>query len=259
MKQKILFDNISIVLHKPRFPENIGSTARAMCNMGIKNLIIVKPENPRDDRIRMMATHAAADVVDNMKTFDNLNDALAPFQYIAGFTARYGRQRQSMVTPGELARNLVPISQQNSIALLFGPEDKGLSNEDLKPCHCFVKIPTADFSSLNLSQAVMVMAYEIFKASGEKHDKFIPRMASSFELGGMYDQLREILVKISYINADNPDYWMNNFRRFFAKLSLSAKEVRMLRGVFRQVNWYGDKRYEQGRTDAETKKCQTLS
>jgi len=91
------------------------------------------------------------------------------------------------------------------------------------------------------------MCYEIFIAGLETNEQFAPRLASRHELDGMYDQLKDILVRISYINAENPDYWINNFRRFFTRLRLRAKEVNMIRGLCRQVDWYGKKRYEDGK------------
>ena len=150
-------------------------------------------------------------------------------------------------TPSKLAQKLIPISIENRIAILFGPEDKGLSNEDLRYCHALVNIPTAEFSSLNLAQAVMIMCYEIFIAGLEANEQFTPRLASRHELDGMYDQLKDILVRISYINPENPDYWMNNLRRFFTRLRLRAKEVNIIRGLCRQIDWYGKKCYEDGK------------
>ncbi len=183
-----------------------------------------------------------------------MKEALSSFNYVVGTTARLGGQRQVVHTPLTLARNLIPISVKNRIAILFGPEDKGLSNEDIRYCHALVNIPTTEFSSLNLAQSVMILCYEIFIAGGEANEEFTPRMASRHELDGMYDQLKDILVRISYINSENPDYWLNHFRRFFTRLQLRAKEVNIIKGLCRQVDWYGKKCYEDGkkeRTDNE--------
>jgi tRNA/rRNA methyltransferase len=149
-------------------------------------------------------------------------------------------------TPSKLAQKLVPISIENRIAILFGPEDRGLSNEDIRNCHGLVNIPAAEFSSLNLAQAVMIICYEIFNAGLEKNTEFIARLANRHELDGMYDQLKDILVRISYINPENPDYWINKLRQFFSGLQLRAKEVSIIRGICRQIDWYGKKCYEDG-------------
>ncbi|MCP4368038.1 MAG: RNA methyltransferase, partial [Deltaproteobacteria bacterium] len=132
------------------------------------------------------------------------------------------------------------------VAIVFGPEDRGLSNENIRLCHVLVNIPTAEFSSLNLAQAVMVICFEIFSAGRKENQEFVPRLANRHELDGMYDQLKDILVKISYINHENPDYWMNKLRYFFTRMQLRAREVSIIRGICRQIDWYGKKRYEDG-------------
>ncbi len=246
MPEKINLENVCIVLVRPRYPENIGAAARAARNMGIGRIVVVRPENFDLEKIHKLATHAAMDTVEKIRVFDNLEDALSQFQYIVGTTARLGSRRQVIQSPSRLAQSLIPVSRENRIAVLFGPEDRGLTNEDTWNCHVLVNIPTAEFSSLNLAQAVMVVSYELFKATLEKAPGFEPRLAGHHELEGMYEDLKEILVRISFLNPDNPDYWLNNFRRFFSRLPLRAKEVSLIRGICRQIRWYGSKCYEDG-------------
>jgi tRNA/rRNA methyltransferase len=193
-----------------------------------------------------MATHAAMEVVEQMMEFDTLEAALTDYGFVAGTTARLGGQRKAIASPPALAEKLVSISAQNRIAILFGPEDRGLTNEDIRLCHTLVNIPTAEFSSLNLAQAVMIVCYELFRYSTQKPQESIPRLASRHELDAMYAQLKEIMVRISFINPDNPDYFLNNFRHFFSRLPLRAKEVQIIRGICRQIKWYGEKRYRDG-------------
>ena len=249
MSDRVNLDNISIVLLQSRYSENIGAAARAMRNMGIRQLVIVDPQNFDLSKALKLATHFASDIIEKSKFYPDLKEALSSFNYVVGTTARLGGQRQVVHTPLTLARNLIPISVKNRIAILFGPEDKGLSNEDIRYCQALVNIPTTEFSSLNLAQSVMILCYEIFIAGGEANEEFTPRMASRHELDGMYDQLKDILVRISYINSENPDYWLNHFRRFFTRLQLRAKEVNIIRGLCRQVDWYGKKRYEDGKNE----------
>ena len=246
MPDKINLNNIAIVLTGTRYPENIGAAARAMLNMGIERLILVDPQNYDLARINKMATHAAAVVVERLAVYDTLKEALAGFNYVVGTTARLGGQRKVVSSPAKLAQKLAPLSDQNRIAVLFGPEDRGLSNVDIRSCHTLVNIPTAEFSSLNLAQAVMVTCYELFRFSLDKPGEFAPRLANQHELEAMYDQLKDVLMRISFINPDNPDYFMNNLRHFFARMQLRAKEVQIIRGICRQVNWYGEKRYRDG-------------
>ena len=246
MSVKINLDNVTIILHKPRYSENIGAAARAILNMGIRDLVVVAPHNFEKSKALKLATHAAAGIIDGLKIYDRLNDALAPFEYVVGTTARLGGERQVVNTPDTLAERLIPISQNNRIAILFGPEDKGLSNIEIRACHALVNIPTADFASINLAQSVMILCYELFRASRSETEAFVPRLASRHELDGMYAQLKDILVRISYINPENPDYWINNLRRFFNRYGLRAREVSIIRGVCRQIDWYGGKCYRDG-------------
>lgn len=248
--QNAALDHITVVLKHPRYPENIGAAARAMCNMGISRLAVVNPENFDLKQVRKLATHEATAIVDRITCFGRLADALADMQYVVGTTARLGRQRPVIGSPSSVAEQLVALAPQNRVALLFGPEDRGLTNTDLQLCHTLVNIPTADFSSLNLAQAVMVMCYEIFRANQGESPKPMPRLAVRHELEGMYASLKEILVRIDYINQDNPDYWMNKVRRLGNRVQLKAGEVSVIRGICRQINWYSKKCYQDGQKAA---------
>lgn len=247
MESRIHLDNITIVLHRPRFPENIGSVARSMRNMGISRLHVVSEEEINVDRALVLATHAAADVIHDMKRFRDLKSAVADAGYLVGTTARLGKSRRLVKTPARMAEALVPVSRENRIAVVFGPEDRGLTNDELRNCHDLVTIRTADFSSINLAHAVMIVCYELFNASSTANAAHFPRLALRPELDAMYEQLKHILVRISFIQPDNPEYWMDRFRRFFSRLPLRAGEVSIIRGICRQVDWYGRKCYEDGK------------
>jgi tRNA/rRNA methyltransferase len=233
-------DNIHIILIKPQIPENIGAVARAMTNMGITHLVLVNPKNCDLSRVLKMATGTSIEVVEEMEVYDDLPKALGPYQYIVGTTARLGTRRPAMADPRHLAQDLIPITQKNRVAILFGPEDRGLSNDQLRYCHKIVTINTASFSSLNLAHAVMIVCYEIFMASGEPETPSLPRLANSFELEGMYDHIRNVLMKIGFLNPQNPEHWMMNIRRFLSRLPLRAREVKVIRGVCRQLDWYSE-------------------
>jgi tRNA/rRNA methyltransferase len=248
-------ENIAVVLNGPRYPENIGAAARAMRNTGIGELVVVNPRDCDLTRILKMATHAAADVVEEMQVFEDLQPALAAYQWVVGTTARLGRQRPVIDSPAKLAQQLVPIARKNRVAILFGPEDRGLTNEDIRFCHWLVNIPTAGFASLNLAQAVMVICYELFVAGRPVAARQVPRLAARHELDGMYAEVKDILVRINYINPENPDYWMNRIRQFFTRMELRAKEVSIIRGICRQVNWYAGKCYEDGKQHGKRQPC----
>lgn len=234
---KLPTDHISIVLYRPRFSGNIGAVARCGKNMGINHLIVVAPHHLDEEEMKKRATHVAADIIDKIKYYTDLKEALAGFQYVIGTTARLGSARGPVISPREMAERVAEISAGNKIALLFGPEDAGLANDDLRFCHLIVNIPTAEFRSLNLSHAVMILCYEIFSFRSPLVTHFKPKMAMSQELEGMYGQIRDLLVFIGFLNPQNPDYWMMHIRRFLCRTDLQSREVRIIRGICRQMKW----------------------
>jgi len=239
MRLKASTENIAVVLNRPKYSGNIGSAARCAKNMGIERLIVVSDRDYRQEEIRQMSTHLAADVVDQIFYCEDLGEALSGFSYVVGTTARLGLARGPVISPREMAEQVAEISRQNEVALLFGPEDTGLTNEDLHYCHAVVSIPTSErFRSLNLSHAVMILCYEISVAETGIPERFTPKMASSRELEGMYEHISALLQEIGFLNPENPEYWMMHIRRLFSRIRLQAKEVRIIRGICRQLSWY---------------------
>jgi len=230
-------ENITIILNKPKFAGNVGAVARSAKNMGIEKICVVAGNHLDREEMRPQATHVAAELVDSIRYVDSLEEALGGFNYIVGTTARIGFARGPVVTPRQMAEQIVSISQNNSVALLFGAEDRGLTNDELHWCHLLVNIPTGGFTSLNLSHAVMILCYELLvTATGAA--AFSPKLATAVELEGMYGQLGDLLQKIGFLNKENPDYWMMHIRRFLARTHLQAREVKIIRGICRQLVWY---------------------
>jgi tRNA/rRNA methyltransferase len=238
MAAGVLLENVTVVLNRPKYPGNIGSVARCAKNMGIENILVVSDVDFDEEKIRQMSTHLAADVVDQIHYKKDLRETLAGFQYIVATTARVGRARPAFQTPREAAVKLVELSRKNRVALLFGPEDAGLTNDELRYGHLLVHIPVSErFRSINLSHAVMILCYEIFiAASGTK--KFAPRLASSGELEGMYEHIKDVSLRIGFINPQNPEYWMTSIRRFLSRVELRSREVKIIRGFCRQLDWF---------------------
>jgi tRNA/rRNA methyltransferase len=235
-----LLDRIAIVLKEPKFPENIGAAARIAWNMGLSRLIVVRDSLPDHEPMAKMATHKAVHLVENMELHQSLATALAPFSCVIGTTARRGRQRILERGPREVIEQISSLLPENQVAFLFGPEDRGLTNEDLRYCQMTSAIPTADFSSLNLAQAVAVHCYEIYHGliHSQKNLKPSPKFASSFELEGMYDHVEEALVKIDFLKKTNHTYWMNNIRQFLGRTRLTSKDANIIRGICRQFLWH---------------------
>ncbi len=241
MSLKAKTKNISIVLYKPKYAGNVGSVARAAKNMGIGKIVVVGTTDLDREAMEQRSTHLAADVLDQIQHIASIEEALGDFHYIVGTTARLGKARGPFVSPRAAAQNIADLSQKNKIALLFGPEDTGLANDQLRLCHSVVTIPTSrEFTSLNLSQAVMILCYEIFIASSAAMvpAEATPKLALSSETEGMYLQIKELLGKIGFLNPENPEYWMLDLRRFFSRSGLLSREVKIVRGICRQLEWY---------------------
>ena len=231
-----LLNNIAIVLVNPKYPENIGSAARAAWNMGITRIIVVADEYPDHSRMVKLATHHAAHLIDSMEFYENLEKALRPFSQVIGTTARRGRQRMPGNSPRDIMQIILPLLPQNQIAFLFGAEDRGLTNDDLKYCQLRSAIPTADFSSLNLAQAVAIHCYEIFHAvvHENKETQAKPTIASSYEVENMYASLENSLSQIDFLQEKSHSYYMRNIRHFFGRMQLQSKETKLIRTICRQ-------------------------
>jgi tRNA/rRNA methyltransferase len=213
--------------------------------MGISNIVVVGKTGFDRDAMQQRSTHLASDVLDQIRYFDSIEEALGSFNYIVGTTARLGKARGPFIAPRAVAQDIADISQKNKVALLFGPEDTGLANEELRLCHAVVTIPTSrEFTSLNLSHAVMILCYEIFTAASEAMTaaEATPKLALSSELEGMYGQIKILLAGIEFLNPENPDYWMMHLRRFFTRAGLLSREVKIIRGICRQLAWYAHRK-----------------
>jgi len=241
--------NIAIVLVRPQYAGNIGSVCRAMKNMGLSRLILVSPaQNHLAPDARMMAL-AAKDILEHAEIYPSLDKALEGFRWIAGTSARAGRNRGPFITPREICPEILNHARSIPVAILFGPEDRGLTNEELAPCQALVSIPThARLRSLNLAQAVMIFCYELFLASlAHQEEKNYPPhiitspLAEFQKLEKMYAHLEELLLKIGFLDPQNPKRIMHTLRRIFGRAKLTDRDVAILRGIFRQLEWYATK------------------
>ncbi len=233
---KANLSNFAVILVHPMYPENIGAAARACANFGVPHLIVVNPENTDQLKMKAMATHVGEKVLANMKVFFSLEEALKEFNFVVGTTARLGRKRLVYYTPRELVPYLCELSFSNKIAILFGNERMGLSNEELLFCDRVITIPTTENASLNVAQAVVVVLYELFQQAAEPVFPK-PRLATQKELNVMYRLLEATLEEIDYVPHENKVLWMTNIRRFLSRIELTAKEVKIIQGFCRQLLW----------------------
>ncbi len=231
--------NIRIVLVSPLYAGNIGSVCRAMKNMGITRLALAAPRGDYNaDEARMMAAHAE-DVYANRREFLTLPAAVADCGLVAGTTARPGLYREHARTPREWAPHLLQAAATGPVALVFGPEDRGLTNDELTPCTQIIQIPTSTaYRSLNLAQAVLICAYELFMAGAQFEP---PRErspeASSAARERMFAFWREALLGIGFMEEPMADHMMLGLRRILSRGLLTTADVRILMGMARQTLW----------------------
>jgi tRNA/rRNA methyltransferase len=230
---------VRVVLVRPKYGENVGGAARVAHNMGIRRLVVVGPELPEQDAMEKMATHHAKDLIIGLTLAPTLADAVADCSWVVGTTARQGRRRFFLKNPAQMVDHLLPKLAHNRVALVFGPEDCGLSNAELELCNATVTIPTADFSSLNLAQAVGVICYELFSTMMARKGVTPAALSlvSSRVLAAMYDDLEKTLAAIGYLKEADLVLWRHNFSHFFNRIGLRAREVKLLKGLCQQVQW----------------------
>lgn len=233
--------NIRIVLVRPRGSGNIGSIARAMKNMGQTELVIVGKARIRSFWARAMAVHGR-DILSHAKCYDTIREAIADCGLVVGTTCRAGLYRTHSQPPRELAPEIAAAAQSGKVALIFGPEDHGLSNKDLEHCQLLITIPThPGYQSLNVAQAAVICLYEIYLASLTKPTKSKIKRAEAEHIERLFERMRTVLLKIGFLDSENPEHMLLAFRRILGRAGLEDKDVRIFTGLFRQIEWYIDK------------------
>lgn len=233
-----LLENIRIVLCRPIYGGNIGAVCRAMANMGLSDLALAGANNINWEDARKMAC-AAQEILANRKSAATLGEAIADCILVIGATARLGLYRQHAVTPRESAPQILEAAGNGKVALVFGPEDNGLNNIELEACNRLIQIPSAEkYRALNISQAVMLCAYELFLAAAA----FEPRGEKSVEANSrmkerMFGMWEEALLKIGFMEPDKARHMMLGVRRIFSRGKLTEDDARILMGIARQTVW----------------------
>ncbi len=245
MRQDLL-DNVVVVLDEPQDLVNIAGVVRAMKNMGLSRLRLVKPAEFDAHRITGIA-HRSEDLVEATRHLDTLEEAVADAVYVLGTTARGRTAQRNYVRPREVAPELLARAEEGPVAILFGREDRGLTNEGLDLCHSVAIIPTdPEYSSLNLAQACLVLAYELFLAAGGgelplPEGKRSSRPASQEELEGMYAALREGLERIEFFKAREPRSVMRTVRTLLGRAEPELREARLVRAMGFEISNYLDR------------------
>jgi len=228
---------LRVVLVGTQHPGNIGAAARALKTMGLSRLVLVDPQQfPSDEAFRRAA--GADDVLASAEVLATLAEAVADCHFVMGCTARSRRVALDELSPRAAAQQAVERGASGEVALVFGRERTGLTNEELQLCHVAVHIPAnPEYSSLNLAAAVQVLAYEV-RVAMLATDQLAPSSpfvedasASHAQLEGMFAQLGQTLDQIDFHKGRAPDSAMRKLRRLFLRTGLSEQEVRLLRGI----------------------------
>ena len=238
--------NFAFVLVRPLQAGNVGSAARALKNMGLGDLRLVAPRAGAIGRAAAaMAVHAG-EVLRNAQRYESLGAALADCTLAVGTTCRPGLYRSGVVGLREAVVQLAAEAAVNRVAIIFGPEDTGLVNRELKLCQRLVTIPTApEYPSLNLSQAVMLVAYELMMAAGAAREMPMAEPhAPAVAVDAMMERLSEALVSIGFLPAENPEHIMFALRAILGRAGIGVRELDILSGVARQIRWFSEGGFE---------------
>jgi tRNA/rRNA methyltransferase len=231
-------DNISIVMVEPQSPGNIGMTCRAMKNMGLSRLRLVKGCDRFNPESLKFAV-SAKDLLEQAELYDDLPSALADCSLTVGTTRRHGKYRQEILSPAEVSTLLkTHASPGCRAAIVFGREDNGLTTDELSLCRWHATIPSAaEYGSLNLSQAILIFCYELGKAADSPGGGRIEQLAASADTESLFAQMHSCLQKIGFLNEQNPGHIMRSLRRIFFRSELDTREVAILRGMLSQIDW----------------------
>jgi len=229
-------DRVTVILHRPATPENIGSVARAMANTGFSRLIISSPETEDWGTAGKVAVSAVG-ILENAPKCASLAESLslAAPGFVVGTTGR-DRKYWAPIEIAEAAPAILSRAVLTGVALLFGPENTGLSNGELALCQMVVTIPSAgSLSSYNLSHAAILTLFQIMTAATPEENKPLQTPAAFDSMEGMYTHIRETLTEAGFLWEDNPAHMMHAVRSFINRAAPTEQEAKMVRGICRKL------------------------
>ena len=235
---KELLNSIKVVLVGTTHPGNIGATARAMKNMGIVNLALVAPKEFPSD-VATYRSKAAKDVLENAELFDTLKMAVSNCELVIGTSARERKVPWPILNPKDASQEVSRGVLNNKVAIVFGREDRGLTNDELGLCNLHVHIPTDPaYSSLNLSQAVQIMVYEMRSSileNQENEEYWDVEFADNDQTERLINHMDELMQEVDFYEIDNPRKLLLRVRRFFKRSRIDVMEVNIFRGLFAAI------------------------
>lgn len=235
-----MLDNVKIILVGTSHSGNIGSAARAMKVMGLSKMILVSPQCEVDAQAIALAA-GASDIALNAEVVDTLEQAVADCGLVVGSSARSRTLEWPMLEPRECGEKLAQEGQQYPVALVFGREKTGLTNDELQKCHFHVCIPAnPEYSSLNLAMAVQTLSYEVRVAYLNNEKKgYQAQQEEAYplhhELEMFYQHLEKVMIQTQFISKEQPGQIMNKLRRLFSRSRPESQEINILRGVLTSI------------------------
>ena len=234
-------ENIRIVLVNTSHPGNIGGVARAMKNMGVSRLYLVDPREFPNEQATWRAA-SATDLLDTAVVTSSVEEAIADCQFVVGTSARERRIPWPLLDARECAARIAQHSGKEQVAVLFGREDRGLTNEELQLCNLHLNIPTSgSYSSLNLAMAVQIVCYELsMLLTGSEHPikedaEWDAPFASGENMERFYRHLEETLTQIEFLDPAAPRQLMPRLRRLYSRVRLDEMELNILRGILTET------------------------
>ena len=239
IKSDNLLNSVKVVLVGTTHPGNIGATARAMKNMGILDLALVKPKEFPSD-VATFRSKAAKDILEKASVHTSLEEAISECELVVGTSARGRTVPWPVLNPREAAEEMHKSSLNGKVAIVFGREDRGLTNEELGLCNFHVHIPSdPEYSSLNLSQAVQILAYEIrLSYLQDRHvneEYWDVELANNEQTERLINHMDELMQEVDFYDVENPRKLLVRVRRFFKRSKIDVMEANIFRGLFASI------------------------
>ena len=239
IKSDNLLNSVKVVLVGTTHPGNIGATARAMKNMGILHLALVEPKEFPSD-VATFRSKAAKDILEKASVHTSLEEAISECELVVGTSARGRTIPWPVLNPREAAEEMHKSSLNGKVAIVFGREDRGLTNEELGLCNFHVHIPSdPEYSSLNLSQAVQILAYEIrLSYLQDRHvnkDYWDVELANNEQTERLINHMDELMQEVDFYDVENPRKLLVRVRRFFKRSKIDVMEANIFRGLFATI------------------------
>ena len=239
IKSDNLLNSVKVVLVGTTHPGNIGAPARAMKNMGIIDLALVEPKEFPSD-VATFRSKAAKDILEKASVHTSLEEAISECELVVGTSARERTVPWPVLNPREAAEEMHKSSLNGKVAIVFGREDRGLTNEELGLCNFHVHIPSdPEYSSLNLSQAVQILAYEIrLSYLQDRHvnkEYWDVELANNEQTERLINHMDELMQEVDFYDVENPRKLLVRVRRFFKRSKIDVMEANIFRGLFATI------------------------